>query len=233
MTAADELSADVCLVRWLDARRLRPGDERLLSEAERRQVSRAVAPDVRQLRLAARVLLRCVVAEAVGADVRDLVIERRCPTCGRGHGRPVLPGVGVEVSATHSGHVTGVALCASAPVGLDLECVDRFAGREFDAQLLGRGERATGAADRCRYWTRKEAVAKATGDGIGVGLTDLLVSAPAETAALLHYPGCPGLRVALHDLDVIDGYRASVAVLGRQRAEVRATWFELPAAARA
>jgi 4'-phosphopantetheinyl transferase len=47
-----------------------------------------------------------------------------------------------------------------------------------------------------RYWTRKEAVLKATGDGLRVPMDELVVSAPEEAAELRSWRGRPDRRSA-------------------------------------
>jgi 4'-phosphopantetheinyl transferase len=45
---------------------------------------------------------------------------RACPTCGKPHGRPTLPGTGLSVSVSHSGEWAVVAF-APVEVGVDVE----------------------------------------------------------------------------------------------------------------
>jgi 4'-phosphopantetheinyl transferase len=71
-------------------------------------------------------------------------------------------------------------------------------------------------------WTRKEAVTKATGDGLGVSFKEVVVSPAGQPPRLLAwpYPLAPQ-DVSLLDLDAAPGYLAALAVIGRC-AEVRA-----------
>jgi 4'-phosphopantetheinyl transferase len=75
-------------------------------------------------------------------------------------------------------------------------------------------------ADRARAflvaWTRKEAVTKATGDGLRAAFTDVVVAADAGPPRLLSWPYPRSVHsVALLDLDVDAGYVAALAVIGR------------------
>ena len=48
------------------------------------------------------------------------------------------------------------------------------------------------ARDFFTYWTRKEALVKATGDGVAVPLSEVVVTPPGTPPALLGYPGRAG-----------------------------------------
>ena len=65
-------------------------------------------------------------------------------------------------------------------------------------------------------WTRKEAVTKATGDGLGAAFSNVVVAADAGPPRLVSWPYPRSPRsVSLLDLDVADGYVAALAVIGR------------------
>lgn len=66
-------------------------------------------------------------------------------------------------------------------------------------------------------WTCKEAVTKATGDGMRVWFRDITLSPPGAPPRVVDwpYPTSPD-DVSLFDLDVEPGYAAALAVLGRR-----------------
>jgi 4'-phosphopantetheinyl transferase len=70
----------------------------------------------------------------------------------------------------------------------------------------------------CRYWTRKEAVLKATGDGLAIAPVRIAVTAPASAPALVRWwgPGRPPTSVHLDDLAAPPGYAASLATLAER-----------------
>ena len=156
--------------------------------------------------------------------------DRTCRSCGQPHGKPVARGNGFEHSVTHSGDLVAVAV-ARAPVGVDVEQLDgraRPLGGDGDPQALARlvladGERdalaAVRPADRTRAfmvaWTRKEAVTKATGDGLRVSFSDVVVAGAPGTPRLVSwpYPKAPE-SVSLLDLEADTGYVAALAVIG-------------------
>ena len=94
----------------------------------------------------------------------------------------------LHVSVAHGGGLAVAAVCEHGPIGVDVEHVEtrrnlgaiarRFFAAEESAQL-----EACGADQRSllfhQWWTRKEAVLKATGHGLPGGLT-VRVDAPAD-----------------------------------------------------
>ena len=121
---------------------------------------------------------------------------------------------------------------ARDPVGVDVEQLDsrrQAAGNVSDPDALARmvlsgAERAALAAirpsGRAREflvaWTRKEAVTKATGDGLSVAFSDVVVAADHGPPRVLSwpYPRDPA-EVSLRDLETEPGYVAALAVIGR------------------
>ncbi len=147
-----------------------------------------------------------------------------------GPGRPArpagqaarLPGPPVRLSISHSGDLVAVALTRGVEVGIDVEAVTS-GGARMPALALSPTERtkldelpATSRNESfLRYWTRKEAVLKATGYGLGVAPASLTVSPPDEAPALLAWTAEPALTAAvfLVDLAAAPGYVASLATL--------------------
>jgi len=206
---------DECLVHWATIAELSAEDANLLTEGERNRMARfRQAPD--RLRFAcATVLARQVIGVEQGKDPRIVLIERHCRRCGPGdHGAPSTPGLFLSIA--HAGTIVGVAMTRSGPVGLDVEPIEP--GRTLAGvaeQVLGPAENAAGSGQLLRYWTRKEALVKATGDGIVVGLDRVLVTPPGEPAALISYPNRPGLVATLADLSCLSGHTANAAVLAK------------------
>jgi 4'-phosphopantetheinyl transferase len=114
---------------------------------------------------------------------------------------------------SHSGTWVAVALSDAGPVGVDVEQVADVDVDSLARHVLHADETAARLPEFFVYWTRKEAVVKATGDGLAAELARVRVSAPHEPPALLAYPGRPGLAAHLVDLARDDGYAAALAVL--------------------
>jgi 4'-phosphopantetheinyl transferase superfamily protein len=71
------------------------------------------------------------------------------------------------------------------------------------------------------YWTRKEALVKATGDGATVPLWEVVVAPPGTPPRLLGYPRPGGLAAQLRDLSPDPGYVGALAVLSPRPVVVR------------
>ena len=171
-------------------------------------------------------LLRSAVATLIGGRPKDVRIDRRCDRCGRPHGRPRAPGTGLFLSVSHSRDRIAVAVTTVADVGVDVEWVDRrwplLADlSEFGGLILAADEFVHNPAEFFTYWTRKEAAVKATGDGMQVPLSEVLVTRPNEPPALRSYLDRPGLQMQLMDLVAVRDYAAAVAILTDVMPEVR------------
>lgn len=156
--------------------------------------------------LAAHALARIVLA--AGADPATLVFDRTC-RCGEQHGKPRLAAGGSEFSMTHGGDLVGVAV-HDAPVGLDVEParpLTDLAG--MAAHACSPTESIADEAAFFRLWTRKEALLKATGDGLSAPMSGITLGPAGVTS----WPTGPG-PVWLLDLSPAPGHPAAVAGLG-------------------
>ncbi|MFC7487935.1 4'-phosphopantetheinyl transferase family protein [Knoellia sp. CPCC 206453] len=203
----------------------------LLDAGERERADRRSDPHPF---ITAHALLRRLVADETGVDPRAIVFEKRCATCGTDrHGKPHVVGMrDVHVSVSYGERMAVAAVTTMGEVGVDVE---DLASADFDgfgsvtlhptecAQLADLGGRELLGA-RAQLWSRKEAILKATGHGLVVDPSQVVVSAhdaPAELVewkAAQHLPG--PMRVS--DLDVgHSDHRAAVAVLTSSPLAVR------------
>ena len=226
----------------------------LLDDTERRKLARLVRSEDRERYVTAHALVRLLLSARTGVPAATLQLDRTCDRCGGGHGKPRLPGgagapcAPVAFNLAHAGNriVAAVADGPGLDVGVDVERIPAPGAPVLDgsAALLTDDEvavyRRLSPARRGRalavWWTRKEAVLKATGDGLAVDPSTIEVTAPHVAPALLrgpsgddHHepperarPDAPGHRppIALRDLDAGPGYVGSVAVLGATSLEV-------------
>jgi 4'-phosphopantetheinyl transferase len=225
-------TADVWWARRQDAADRLAG---LLDETERRRWAAYRRQEDRDRFLTGCALAKAALARYIGQRPADVRFDRTCGQCGEPHGKPVLAGAGagpgVEHSVAHSGDLVAVAV-AGAPVGVDVEQTDvrpRPLGGDGDPEALARlvlseTERAALAAvlpdGRARAflvaWTRKEAVTKATGDGLRAAFSEVVVAAGGGPPRLVSWPyPRPARDVSLLDLDPPAGYVAALAVIGR------------------
>jgi 4'-phosphopantetheinyl transferase len=179
-----------------------------------------------------------VLAARLGVPPDQVKLDRTCPDCDRPHGRPRLVsdsgwgataggGIGpgqLAFSISHSGEFVGAAFATAPAVGLDVELVVPARAEGLVDAVLSAAEHEDfdrtdpdrRGSDFFRYWVRKEAVVKATGDGLRVPLRDLTVSAADQPPRLVEWTGRPGVaaQFALYDLDGAAGHAASLAVIG-------------------
>jgi 4'-phosphopantetheinyl transferase len=213
----------------------------LLDETERRRWTAYRRDEDRERFLAGCVLAKAALARYAGLRPADVRFDRTCAQCGEPHGKPSFTGgsftggtaVGgpLEHSVAHSGDLVVVAV-AGHPVGVDVEQFDERPhplGGDGDPVALARlvlssteqsALSAIPPAGRPRAflvaWTRKEAVTKATGDGLRVAFTEVVVAADTSgPPRLVSWPYERSPReVTLLDLDAAAGYVAALAVLG-------------------
>jgi 4'-phosphopantetheinyl transferase len=194
---------------------LRPAHLAVLDGTEQARAERyRLAADRDRFRLGS-VLLRMAAGRRLGAAPADVAVDRTCRRCGAQHGRPLLPGTGLHASVSHSGDVVAVALTSCGPVGVDVEAVRAIDFGAIADSVCSPAERSEvrTEADFFTVWTRKEAVLKATGDGLSRPMTDLHITPASSAPALLGFRNGQPPACQLTDLSVGDGYRACVAVL--------------------
>jgi len=188
-----------------------------------------------------RALLVRVVAEATGVTPAEVEVSRRCARCGGDHGRPVLVhcgdrgAEGVGLSLSRAGRSVAIAVSFAGPVGIDIESVVAASRAALDDVAFGPAERErlAGAdrspALRAAMWTAKEAVLKATGDGLRVDPRELEVSFAGRMRGALPGPaliGWPGARVPVASFqlcafDAGPGLVGTIAVIADARPDVR------------
>lgn len=140
--------------------------------------------------------LEKVVARAAGVDVGEISIRKTST------GRPVARGVSLDFNVSHADGLVVVALSSGGAVGVDIERADRRVGEASESKLaedvLSEAERdwlesVSRALDRAgamelalarsaalmQMWTVKEAVMKATGEGLRRDPFDIVCSLPS------------------------------------------------------
>jgi 4'-phosphopantetheinyl transferase len=227
-TTLPPLLPGVCQVWWVGTDDVGPGHDALLADVDLARRARFARLADRQRLTAAWAVARVVLGAATGVPPDQLVIDRSCSGCGGQHGKPRLPAApDLHVSVAHSGSCVAVAVARGTLIGVDVEAVVQLDPAELEALVgatLAEEERDALAdqpgEDRARgfttYWTRKEAVLKATGDGLTVPMAELVVSPPAAPPRVLRWKGhcAQAARLSLHALHPSPGHVATLAVLG-------------------
>lgn len=157
------------------------------------------------------------------------------------YGKPALSGDrdGWEVSLSHAGDLSAVAISQGRAVGVDLQrMLPRLDPVAMSVRYFPPGEArfVTATADPgerserfTRLWARKEAYVKAVGGRLADGLR-LSMHRPGDatgrlTAGLVVSDPSGGPRVRIRDLPVPPGLRAAVALLGQRPFECAVRWW--------
>lgn len=190
----------------------------LLDEHERVRLDRFRRAEDRARYLAAHALTRLALADVVGLPAGELRFDRTC-RCGQQHGKPVLPG-GPGFSLTHAGELVGVAVHPAGAVGLDVEQERELTDLPaMAAHVCSPTERTPDAAAFFTLWTRKEALLKATGEGLASPMSAITLGSSGVREWV--GDGAPRAPVWLRDLHPASGYRAALAGLGPEPSDVR------------
>ena len=228
-----------CQVWWARPGWLRPAHQRLLDRVEQgRRVTYRSAADRDRFTLGV-VVTRTVLGAQLDVAPDRVPIDRACSHCRRKDGRPRLKGrADLHFSVSHSAGLVVVAVASGCPVGVDVERISTLREPAVAELVLSPAERA--AYDALapdargpaffRYWTRKEAVLKATGDGLRMPMSGLTLSAPDEPPRLLDWAGREELstRISLVDLRCdSSAYSATLAVIDGAPAVHQFSAFEV------
>jgi len=159
--------------------------------------------------IAAHAGLRLLLAAALGHRAEDVKLTQTDT------GKPMLVDRALEFNLSHAGEIVLIALASGVSIGVDVELPRGMADREAIARrFLHPGEAAdlaklTGRAAELaffRCWTRKEAVAKTLGLGLGLPLDQYRVSCrPDEPARLLHLSGSEPAAAEWSLIDLVPG----------------------------
>lgn len=197
----------------------------LLCEEERSRASRFAREIDAQRYEIGRGLLRHLLGSYLDEYPAKIAIEAGP------FGKPSIEG-GLQFNLSHTGDVILYAFTRRSAVGVDVEHVDMA----IDAVRLAQGTFAThegiaieGYDKReqpqafFRCWTRKEALMKATGQGLSLRLADFTVSTSASAPRLIESrnPAIICSRWVLGDIDMGPDYAAAFAVTGPQSPVVR------------
>lgn len=219
------MNANTAQVWWARRGDAAPDLAALLDDTERQRWHAYRREEDRQRFLVGCALAKAVAASHEGGRPRDIELDRTCTQCGKPHGKPFAKGSALELSVSHSGDRIAVAVTTGTPVGVDVEQADKRArnpgGENAEAlarYVLSDVELAAlddPSAGFLVAWTRKEAVTKATGDGLRIPFREVIVSAPTQPPELIAWPYPePPESVSLFDLDPGPGYVAALAVIG-------------------
>ncbi len=191
----------------------------VLAPAERERADRFARDEPRRTFVASRAALRSILGRYLGESPRDVSIGYAAS------GKPLLESGDLCFNLAHSGQLTLIAVTREDEIGVDVERIrpidqaHEIAARNFhpaERDTLRAADAASLPATFMRCWTRKEAVLKAIGAGLGYPLDafDVLTSQHLDQPIELpKFESFPPTRYDLHDVDPCTGYAAAVATL--------------------
>ena len=147
-------------------------------------------------------VVRGLVAHLDDTVPSRVALDRTCPTCGAQHGPVTTPGRAWRCSVSHSGSFAVAAAVGSSganQLGVDLETGCPPDWRALLPDVVA-PEEVTPEHEQAfvTMWVRKEAVLKATGEGLSRPMSSVSISDSAGSPRVV--VGAPPLQ--LDDLDV-------------------------------
>jgi 4'-phosphopantetheinyl transferase len=167
-----------------------------LAPDEMARADRFLRPEHRLEFIVARGMLRRILGSYVGAPPASL----RFAEGPRGKPRLAGPGAArLQFNLSHSGGLAALGIASEAEIGVDIEAyrpVEPAVAERFFApgerRRLARLSGGEWTAGFFRCWTRKEALIKATGDGLALPLDGFEVALlPEEPVAVLSADALP------------------------------------------
>ena len=187
-----------------------------LAPAEHARAARFGREYLRRRYIIGRASLRWVLGRTLG------MVPAAVPIVRGERGRPKLDGIdGIDFNISHTDDAALIGIAREGRVGVDIERADREVNADGLARkFLTPAEQATltelPADERrvrfLRYWTCKEAMSKATGDGLAAPFRDLQVNLDASVSLASGPAPYEPARWRLRTAEVAEGFVATVAL---------------------
>ncbi|MGR3778286.1 4'-phosphopantetheinyl transferase Sfp [Bacillus paramycoides] len=225
------LNENGCQIWWARISDLQSWHYNLLNDVEREKANSYHHSADHTRFIIGCVISRLVLGKILSMSPVQVPIDRMCPVCKLQHGRPQLPEGMPQLSVSHSGEWVVVAFTKSAPVGVDVEQMNP----NVDVMKMAEGvltdieiAQVMKLPDEQRlegfltYWTRKEAVLKATGEGLLIPTVHITVSAPSDPPKLLVFKDKQELveNTIIEDVRPCVDYMAAIAIFSKEVTEI-------------
>lgn len=196
----------------------------VVTQAEERLAARRITEELASRWRAARGLMRLVASRYLDCEPLEVPLTLApCMTCGEPHGKPVLAGSPVHINLSHTQNTVMIGV-AAAPVGVDVEPgpsgrdAVKLSNRFYspaEADWVREGGPTDAGRRFLRLWVRKEAILKATGEGLPGGLETVPMLGAAPLTVTRSVAGVSA-RWTAADVDTATHPFAAVALAGAQ-----------------
>jgi 4'-phosphopantetheinyl transferase len=207
----------------------------LLSPLERAHAERYRQAQAREHFIIGRACLRILLGNVIGIDSKSINIS-----AGR-HGKPETPpvdGQSIFFNVAHSKDTILIALGRQSALGVDVEYFDRktdimeVASSNFTEEetntLASIADQEVRIRLFYRYWTRKEAVAKADGRGLLLSLSSFDVSHESTHLHPVRLNDSPGKNGTLYYVSDLDLGSEATGALALESSNCRVAEFIFP-----
>jgi phosphopantetheinyl transferase len=213
-------------VWWCDLDARSPLSAAVLSQDERQHADGFATALLTDRYRQAHVWLRHLLGQALERDPATVELVRcPCVRCGQAHGKPALglPNGGMEFNLSRTGPLAGVVLGYKMRLGIDIErmqpgdALEDIAGTflsQFEADEIDTLAPEDRPLARLGQWVRKEALLKATGEGLNTDPRTVILPTGRPTLGTERCVERHGASWVLIDL-ITDDAVAAVAVTPR------------------
>lgn len=157
---------------------------------------------------------RLILAQYLSCDPDELIFSRKK------NGKPILIPNSFSFNLSHTQDFAILGITKNKEIGVDIENISReadylnIAKRFFHSMEYENLIKLANAERRKKYfynlWTAKEAILKATGEGISEKLSQVYISQYPDSHSL-------GKKISLIPLNVPENYIANLAIIGEKK----------------
>lgn len=221
-----EIKSGECHIWRFDSNEVTPDLVNILSKEEKtRYLNYKYIKDKNRF-LKSASMLRILLSLYTGILLEKLIISRKCNECDRNHGKPILINSReINFSLSYSKNIVVIGIYKNFEIGVDIEWINNdFPCEEVIQSILSYEElkkhNVLGTNEKLKnfyfYWTIKESLTKATGQGLNVGFNNISIERDNnyESIQVVNYPGFNNdfHNISIKSMIFEENYMLSLAV---------------------